>query len=192
MKKKESIFQVATVLFAEKGYKDTSMAELARLTGVAQGTIFYHFKNKEELFIEILEEFRKSIVSEFEKHLKKKSFATGMEKLKEALSFYLYLAEVMEERFLILHRHDAYELAKSNPTCRDNLEAIYNCLVDIFVDAIELGQKDGSVRNVPARKAALIIFTMADGLIRFNTYEVYEAKALYDELLDSCCRILTV
>ena len=190
MTKKESILQVATVLFAEKGYKDTSMSELARLTDVAQGTIFYHFKNKEELFRKILEEFRKSIIAEFENHVKNKPFSSGMEMLEAALSFYLHLAESMEAGFLILHRHDAYELARINRACRNDLEAIYNCLVDIFLEAIVRGQKDGSVRAIHARKAALIIFTMVDGLVRFNTYEVYDAEALYDEFLDSCRRML--
>ncbi len=190
MTKKDTILQVATVLFSEKGYKDASMAELARLTDVAQGTIFYHFKNKEGLFRKILEEFRKSIIAEFEQHVKNKPFSTGMDMLEAALSFYLHLAETMEERFLILHRHDAYELARTNPACRNDLEAIYNCLVDIFVEAIMRGQMDGSVREIPPRKAALIIFTMVDGLVRFNTYEVYDSEALYDEFLDSCRRML--
>ncbi len=48
------ILQSATRLFSENGFKETSMADLAKVTGVAQGTIFYHFKNKEELFLSIL------------------------------------------------------------------------------------------------------------------------------------------
>ncbi len=190
MSKKDAILHAATVLFAEKGYKDTSMAELARLTGVAQGTIFYHFKNKEELFRCILEEFRRSIIEEFERHVRPEGFATGLDMLEDALGFYLHLAASMEARFLILHRHDAYELAKTNPVCREHLEAIYNCFVDIFERAIDLGQKDGSMRTLPARKAALIVYTMVDGLVRFNTYELYDSGALHDELLDSCRRML--
>jgi AcrR family transcriptional regulator len=190
MTKKDAILQTATAFFAEKGYKDTSMAELARSTAVAQGTIFYHFKNKEELFRCILEEFRKSIVEEFEAHIKDKAFKTGMDMLEAALAFYLYLAGSMESRFLILHRHDAYELAKVNSVCREHLEAIYNCLVDIFEEPIRLGQKDGSMRETPPRKAALIVFTMVDGLVRFDTYEVYDSGTLYEELLDSCRRML--
>ena len=40
MNKKDQILQVATKMLSLKGYKDTSMAELAKITGVAQGTIF--------------------------------------------------------------------------------------------------------------------------------------------------------
>ncbi len=191
MTRREAILNSATRLFAEKGYKDTSMAELARLTGVAQGTIFYHFNNKEELFLEILKDFKLSIIQEFENHIKENRFENGLTMLENALAFYLYMAGAMEDRFLILHRHDAYELAKINPVCREHLEAIYNCLVDIFEQAILLGQKDGSVRDIPARKEALIVFTMVDGLARFNTYDLYDAGGLYDDLLNACRRMLS-
>ena len=89
-----------------------------------------------------------------------------------------------------MHRHDAYELAKSNPTCRKHLEAIYDCLLDIFEQGVLLGQKDGSIRDMAARKAALIIFSMVDALVRFDTYNLYEAAGLYRELMESCRRML--
>ncbi|MEW6667019.1 MAG: TetR/AcrR family transcriptional regulator [Thermodesulfobacteriota bacterium] len=187
--RREAILKTAAGLFAEKGYKETSMAEVARISGVAQGTIFYHFKNKEELFIAVLDDFRASVTREFEKLLQDKS-ATGLEMAGDALNFYLFLAGSMEDQFRILHRLHAYELARSNPVCRAHLEAIYNCFLDIFERAILLGQKDGSVRAMPARKLALILFSMVDGLVRFNTYDLYDGAVLSDELLDSCRRIL--
>ena len=190
MSKKDHILQVATKLLSLKGYKDTSMAELAKITGVAQGTIFYHYNNKEELFLAILEEFKIEILKEFEGYLSKRNFISGLEMMKEVVGFYLYLAGKMEDRFLLLHRHDAYELARVNPVGRDYLESIYNCFVDIFEKAILTGQKDGSVAELPARRTALIIFTMVDGLVRFNTYNLYDAGALYDDLITSISRIL--
>ena len=51
MKKKEIILRVAMQLFARKGFKDTSMAELSKTTGAAEGTIFYHFKTMIKYFI---------------------------------------------------------------------------------------------------------------------------------------------
>jgi len=188
--RKEAILKAATNLFAEKGFTETSMAELAKVTGVAQGTIFYHFNNKEELFLKVLDDFKTSITHEFENHNKEKNFKTGLEKVEEALNFYLYLAGSMEESFRILHRHHAYELARINPVCRVHLESIYSCFVDIFEKAILSGQQDGSIREMPARKAALIIFTMVDGLVRFNTYDLYDGGVLSNELFESCRRIL--
>jgi len=55
------------------------------------------------------------------------------------------------------------------------------------------GQADGSIDTaLEARKAGLILFTLADGLVRFKTYNLYDAGALYNTLMDSCRRLLTV
>jgi len=190
MKKKTLILETAATLFSEKGFRETSMAELSKMTGAAEGTIFYHFKSKEELFIAILEELKNAIVQEFEQYFREKEFKTGLEMVEGAVSFYLFLSTKMENRFLLLHRHDPYELARSNPVCRRHLEDIYNCFVNIFEQAILRGQEDGSICRTPARKTALIIFSMVDGLVRFNTYSLYDAGALYKDLIEACRRIL--
>jgi len=166
------------------------VAELCDLTGVAKGTIFYHFKNKEGIFLAILGELKEHIILEFERYMNDNEFKNGLNMIEAAISFYFYLAGSMEDRFLLLHRHDAYEFAKVNPVCTDHLEAIYNCFVDTFERSIIVGQKDGSIGDMSARKVALIIFSMVDGLVRLNTFKLYHAGTLYDELIAACRRLL--
>lgn len=190
MSKKQAILKAATILFSNRGFKDTSMNELCKMTGVAEGTIFYHFGTKEELFLAVLEATKSEIIHEFESYLKETKFQSGLEMMEAALSFYMHLAGTMGERFLLLHRHDAYELAEVNTKCRQHLEEIYECLADMFEQAILVGQKDGSIGNIPAKKTALIIFAMVDGLVRFNTYNLYHANALYKDLMVLCRRML--
>jgi len=190
MSKKEDILHTATRLLAAKGYKDTSMAELAQITGVAQGTIFYHYKNKEELFLSIMKLFREDIVAEFSRYEKENHFSSGLQMVAELISFYLHMAAQMEDRFMLLHRRDAYELSRVNPECHEYLEAIYSCLIDIFEHAVAMGQEDGSIRKAPTRNMAMIIFTMVDGLVRFHNYRIYDAGMLYEEVIRSCRMIL--
>ncbi len=191
MNKKQTILDVAAGLFSQKGFNETPISEISRLTGAAEGTIFYHYKTKEGLFLAILKGFKDSIVEEFQRYIEEQKFDSGIGMMEDIISFYLYLSGSMEDRFLLLHRHDAYELSTNNTQCREYLEAIYNCLIDIFEKAISLGQEDGSIdRDVHPRKTAMIIFGMVDALVRFNTYNLYDAGALYDELINSCRRIL--
>lgn len=190
MKKKQAILKAATRLFSEKGFKETRVSDISKITNTAEGTLFYHFKSKEELFLEILKTFKEDIIDEFDRYSKVNNFRNGIEMAENTISFYLYLAGSMEERFLLLHRHDAYELARMNSECREYLEAVYNCFVGIFEQAIVQGRKDGSIGEVPARKTAMILFAMVDALVRFNTYQLYDAGVLYDELLGACRRIL--
>jgi len=190
MSKKDVILGAAAKLFSEKGFRETSMAELSKLTGAAEGTIFYHFKNKEELFVAILEDLRKAILEEFENYTRQRDFKNGLEMAEGAISFYLQLSAQLENRFLLLHRHDLYELAEVNPECRSHLEAIYDCFLDIFESAVVRGQKDGSIGEMTARKAALLLFSMVDGLVRLNTYNLYDAGTLYRELMELSRKML--
>lgn len=190
MTRKTAILQCATRLFALKGYKETSMSELAKNVGIAQGTIFYHFKTKQDIFLEILKTAREDILFEFDRYIESRKFETGIEMMEGAISFYLYLAGLKEDLFLLLHRRYPYELANVNPVCREHLESIYNCFVDIFEHAILAGKADGSIGPIPAKKTALIVFTMVDGLVRFKLYNLYDAGALFNELIASCRRML--
>ncbi len=190
MSKKEAILKAATKLFAQKGFKDTSMSELARMTGVAQGTIFYHYRSKEDLFLAIMDELKISITDELRKYRGEFQFETGMDMLEDAICLYLSLVGTMEDRFLLLYRHYAYEFAEVNPICRECIESIYTSLADVFEKAILLGKQDGSMADVPTRETALIIFSMIDGLVRFKIYRLFDAEALYKELIGACRTIV--
>ena len=50
---RERILQTALHLFAEKGYHDTTVAEITRQAGVAKGTFFNYFGTKEEVLLSV-------------------------------------------------------------------------------------------------------------------------------------------
>jgi AcrR family transcriptional regulator len=54
--KVDVIFQAAVEVFAESGFDQAKMDEIAQTAGVAKGTIYYHFKSKEELFVGLMNE----------------------------------------------------------------------------------------------------------------------------------------
>ena len=188
--KKSTILAMATVLFANKGFTNTSMTEVASMANIAGATIFYHYKTKEDLFISVLENVKTGIVQEFSFYFQEEKFKSGLEMLLGAVSFNLHLATIKKEWFLLLHRHYAYELAAVNPICRKYLEDIYTCLVDIFEKALSLGQQDGSVSVISTRKTALIILAMIDGIMQLENNNLYNAGSLYSELIESCRRMV--
>ncbi|MBC8079636.1 MAG: TetR/AcrR family transcriptional regulator [Gorillibacterium sp.] len=52
--KHERILQSAVEVFAERGYAAASTSEIARRAGVSEGTIFRHYKTKQELLHSIM------------------------------------------------------------------------------------------------------------------------------------------
>ncbi|WP_430790296.1 TetR/AcrR family transcriptional regulator [Virgibacillus flavescens] len=52
--KQEKIIEAAIELIAEKGYHNTSTSEIAKKAGVAEGTIFRHYRTKKDLLVAIV------------------------------------------------------------------------------------------------------------------------------------------
>jgi AcrR family transcriptional regulator len=48
--KQKAVLRVSLTLFADKGYDRTSTADIARLAGVSEGTVYKKFKTKREIF----------------------------------------------------------------------------------------------------------------------------------------------
>ena len=54
--KRVRIVDAAVGVFAEKGYRSARISDIARRAGVADGTIYLYFRNKEDLLLTIFEE----------------------------------------------------------------------------------------------------------------------------------------
>jgi len=188
--KRAAILDVATWLFSVKGYREASTTEVARLTGSAEGTIFYHFESKEKLFLAVLENVKARIDGAFAEFLPTTEGLSGIEILEGVVAFYLQLAADNEEQFMLLHRHHAYDLAKGNEECRALLEAIYDRIIRAFEAAIQRGQEDGSMGKLPVHKTALLVYMMIDGLVRLKHYNVYEAGPLFEDFQAGCRRLV--
>lgn len=191
MTKRDDILHAATSAFASKGYRETSTTDLAHMTGAAEGTVFYHFGNKERLFLAVLGAVRRELEEAFHDYLEQRRPGSGLEMLEQAAGFYLSLATEREELFQLLHRPDVYELARVNSECRNQLEAIFDCLVGVFERALATGHDDGSITPLPTRRTALLVFTMVDGLVRLRDCSLYEPGALFPDLMAACRKLVT-
>lgn len=65
--KKEIILENAAELFYEKGFSGTSTKEIALKSGVAEGLIFYHFKDKNGLLMQLIQRY--SFIGTIQKQL---------------------------------------------------------------------------------------------------------------------------
>jgi AcrR family transcriptional regulator len=167
------------------------MNELSRLTGAAEGTIFYHFKNKEEIFVSVLEAAKDRIDLALEKVDGCRETATGLDQAVAAVSTYLNLCGHMRDEFLMLHRHFPYEISTGNHQCQELLESIYTGFLNLFENALIQGKRDGSVSVRSTRKTAMVLYAMVDGIARLETYNIYSSGALYHELVKLSRHMLT-
>ena len=60
--RKNEILDVADQLFNEKGYEKTSTNEILERVGIARGTLYYHFKSKQDILEALVERYNKEII----------------------------------------------------------------------------------------------------------------------------------
>src|SRR5438477_12819933 len=51
-----ALLEAALGVFAERGYRDASVDEIAERAGYSKGAIYFHFSGKDDLFFALLEE----------------------------------------------------------------------------------------------------------------------------------------
>ena len=57
MKTKQLILDVALNLFSERGYSAVSIRDICGRVGIKESTIYYHFKNKQDIFDTLCKDF---------------------------------------------------------------------------------------------------------------------------------------
>lgn len=70
IEKRVRIIDAAVEVFAEKGFRAARISDIARSAGVADGTIYLYFKNKEDLLLVIFEEKMEQLLDRLEDSLR--------------------------------------------------------------------------------------------------------------------------
>ncbi|WP_342510875.1 TetR/AcrR family transcriptional regulator [Sporosarcina sp. FSL K6-1522] len=136
--KYKQIVDAAVIVIAENGYHQAQVSRIAKEAGVADGTIYLYFKNKEDILISVFRE-------------KMAIFASNVEEiLKQDYDTSERLFRLIDNHFRILHedRHLAVvtqlELRQSNRELRLRINDVlkeYLVLLDtILNDGIERGE----------------------------------------------------
>ncbi len=63
--RKQEIFDAALKLFGEKGYEKTTIADIAKAMGVAQGLCYRYFPSKEILFDSAIDQYAELLAAQF-------------------------------------------------------------------------------------------------------------------------------
>ena len=87
--KRAAILDAAVVEIARHGYYQTTVAMIARRAGVADGTIYLYFSNKEEILFSLFERAMGRFISEG--HSEVDHVATAKEKLSRIVELHLTL-----------------------------------------------------------------------------------------------------
>ncbi len=165
--KKQLILETAAKLFAEQGYLRTSTAQLAAEAGVAEGTIFRHFKNKEHIFITLVEELRTKMTHDVYQYLEIQGDQTSLERIISIIKACYVFVSKNNINFAILLRDAPGHFGDPDSSAFEHSRAIYVLLQKHFQEAIEQGQVDGSIRKaLHSADTACLLASSLVGLMR--------------------------
>jgi AcrR family transcriptional regulator len=127
---RERILEVATELFAQRGYTGAGVDQLAARSRIAKTAIYYHFGNKEGLLAAVLERAATAWIDGI--HQASRQAGGPLERLDRAL---LGMRAMLEEKPWILKLIQilALEVAEEKPEIRATLQLILRRARDAFV-----------------------------------------------------------
>ena len=157
--KRERILDAAEKVFAERGFFAAKVADVAREAGVADGTIYLYFKNKDDLLVSLFEA-RMEVVN----RTLAEAVASAPSPRAQLAAFvhaYLELVAAQPTAAEVL----TIELRQSTKFMREYHAHGFGELLRLLAGVIARGQQAGELSTaVPATHAARMIFGVLDEL----------------------------
>ncbi len=126
-------------LFANRGFHETSMSEVAREAKVSKALIFWHFKTKEELFLAVLNKLLEPYVIDFAEESEK---LDEREQIKKLIGGYVnFVRENANSVSFFLRRFMNGEEMPDAFT--EQIRRLYDLYQALLTDRIRLGQQKG-------------------------------------------------
>ncbi len=185
MERKEAILKAAIQLFAERGFHATATSEVAKRAGVAEGTVFHHFKTKEGILMYIFDEMMEAYIEGIETRVR--NATNGIEAIEELIRFHFRFSEERSEEVSVVIRDFPYRLVELGSPFREVVAARLFRVMNLIMECIEQGQMDGSIRDLFPEETAFILQGMLNGLSRVKLLGPLKLPELSAQLVDFCC-----
>jgi TetR/AcrR family fatty acid metabolism transcriptional regulator len=139
--KYQRILDAAIKVFAEQGFFQSTIAQIAREAGVADGTIYLYFKNKDDILVQFFKYKTKQVFDGFRKEVNKGDNA--VDKLRNLVR--RHLAEFQRDRNMaILYQSETHQ---SFRMAEEQIKEMSNMYLDIVAEIVEQGQQEGLMRK---------------------------------------------
>ena len=168
------IINAATKIFAKKGFFQAKVSDIAREAGVADGTIYLYFENKDDILISLFEEQMKVVLDNMKAKI---SEETGvMKKIEKFAISHLKLIEMNKNLAEIIQ----VELRQSSKFMKEYKNEKFMEYLNLIGEIIREGQEKGVFKKeiIPdiAKRA---FFGALDEMSRFwvlSRYKKYDIE----------------
>ncbi|MFS0750842.1 TetR/AcrR family transcriptional regulator [Oceanobacillus sp. 1P07AA] len=173
---KERILQIAEELFMKKGYRSVTTREISARCKISQPALYYHYPDKESLYIEML--------TRFVKRIKSKLNLISDEPLEQRLRLMLEILADEHPTSIMMMIHDISVEFK-----HENKHKIYllwrETYLEPFINVFEELKEKGKLRKhiAPEDAARFCLLTMGQTMSTW-TRNTQSLSTQYDLLVD--------
>ncbi|WP_048825953.1 TetR/AcrR family transcriptional regulator [Bacillus sp. B-jedd] len=181
------IIEAAVTVIAENGYHQAQVSRIARQAGVADGTIYLYFKNKEDILISLFEEKMGAFIEKIEGAIAGKE--TAAEKL--LLLIESHFKMLSENRSLAIVTQ--LELRQSNKELRLRINEVLKGYLKVIDKILLEGKQNGEFSaTLDTRLARQMIFgtideTVTTWIMNEHKYDLATLSAPVHALLLNGC-----
>lgn len=170
---KKRVVEAARILFAQKGYKATSIEDIVAATGSSKGNLYYHFKSKEGLFLYLIDEWDREWEEKWQE--KEPLYKTTTEKL---YGFAELLVHDDLNHPLTKAADEFFNSEDKTTEVEDRVSELVDRHLQWNQRLIQQGIDNGEFRQGSAREHAVILESLLIGLSQMSR------KKSPDEILE--------
>jgi len=179
--KYQRILAAAVKVFAEQGFHQSTIAQVAKEAGVADGTIYLYFKNKDDILVQFYEYKTRQVFERFRQRVKEAD--TAVNKLRNLI--YSHLEEFQKDKDMaVVYQVETHQQRK---LAQEPIKAMSKMYRDLISEIVELGQEEGTMRrNLYIGLVKRLINGAVDEVINawIHTGGGYDLVSMADPLVD--------
>jgi TetR/AcrR family fatty acid metabolism transcriptional regulator len=158
--KRDRILKAAIKVFAKNGFYATRVSDIAKTAGVADGTIYLYFKNKDDVLITIFEEGIGRLLSIL------REVAESEEPFEDRIRRIIELQLGLMEEQRDLAEVITVNLRQSSRLLKQYAAPLFMQYIDVIAGVVREGQEDGAFRrDLNARVVARSLFGAIDAIL---------------------------
>ena len=167
--RKKEILDIAEELFTAKGYDNTSTTEILERVGIARGTMYYHFKSKEEILDALIDRIIQGIVRNVKTALSYNAAATAPQKIISFIGSTRVDSAIGKE--ITDHAHKPQNALMHQKMMSSLLAALIPIAAEIIKDGIK---EDSFSTDYPEEAAEMLL--IYSSVVFDDTNEMTEAE----------------
>lgn len=139
--KYHQILEAAVRVFARQGFYQSTVAKIAREAGVADGTIYLYFKNKDDILVQFFSFRAKQVFESFREAVDRAD--SSLDKLRNLVR--RHLAEFQRDRDgAVVYQVETHQSSRLAEAQIKEMSQMYR---DLISEIVEQGQQDGTIRK---------------------------------------------